>query len=89
MYSSMFNIIINYVFMVDEFGRLSASEILSLSCALCAGNYLVQVEDDAAGLCAQLFDSLPHAIHRAVDDLLRDKEKDERTHIAISGTYST
>ena len=55
------------LWLVDEFGRLSVTEISNLSYALCTDNYMTQVGEDAAGLCAQLLDSLPRASHLKSD----------------------
>ena len=79
-------IVIKYFVCTDDFGKLSASEISRMSLALYSEINLPQVENDAARLCAQLFDSLPQRIrHSDSFNNLRDVEDRNLAFIAISG----
>ena len=68
---------------IDENGWLTVSEIASLGHALYRDVYLTQVEEDAAGLCTQLFDSLPRRRHSPNQNEVQVEDKN--SYIAISG----
>eukprot|EP01036_Dinobryon_divergens_P025058 gene25058-33570_t len=63
---------------LDSIAKTKTVEISSIGRVLYRDAYLTQVDEDAAGLCAQLFDSLPRHSH------LRQADDDNNSYIAIA-----